>query len=380
VNCPQCGAQVGATDDFCGNCGNYLGWGAKAARDNEVHGPRNDAGGRVDGPGGGGVAGEFGERRGGGAGPASPGEADAASAARRAAEAALIVPIEVQPPADPATPGGLAPAASSGPAGPGKFLAPADAADLGPVLPGRPEARRPLPTAAAGVTVIGPPCPVCGTPNPPDRRFCRHCATPLHPEQHAASATRRRRWRWRGDRSRWLRRLAALAVVAAVVVAGVIFWPQLTGLWEDLRDRLSTTTAVSPASTSATAEIPGHPASAAVDGLSNRYWGAPAVGDSIEFTFAAPFRLLSVVVHAGASAEEAGFATEARPTALDMVVTTEDGASRTVPVTLADQPGSQRTDTGISDVTRIRLVIRGAAGLAPGRHIALGEVEFFRRS
>jgi hypothetical protein len=85
-------------------------------------------------------------------------------------------------------------------------------------------------------------------------------------------------------------------------------------------------------------------------------------------------------VHAGASAEEEGFATEARPTALDMIVTTEDGATRTVPVTLADQPGSQRTDTGISDVTKIRLVIRAAAGLGPGKHVALGEVEFFRRS
>jgi hypothetical protein len=334
---------VSATDDFCGNCGNYLGWGAKAARDNEVDGGTE------------------------------PSAADAV--ARRAAAERLVAPITEQPPAASKTP-----ASPGTQAAPGDLTVPVDPADLGPVLPGRPEARRPLPTTAAGVTVIGPPCPVCGTPNPPDRRFCRRCATPLHPEQHAPTAARRRRWRWRGDRSRWLRRLAALAVVAAVVVAGVIFWPQLTGLWEDLRDRISATTAVSPASTAATAEIPGHPASAAVDGLSNRYWGAPAVGDSIEFTFAAPFRLLSVVVHAGASAEEAGFATEARPTALDMIVTTEDGTTRTVPVTLADQPGSQRTDTGISDVTRIRLVIRGAAGLAPGRHIALGEVEFFRRS
>ncbi|MFL6118228.1 NADase-type glycan-binding domain-containing protein, partial [Actinophytocola sp.] len=192
-------------------------------------------------------------------------------------------------------------------------------------------------------------------------------------------ATRRRRWRWRGDRSRWLRRLVALAVVALLVVAGVVFWPQLTGLWEELRDRLSTPAAVHPVSTTANAEVPGHPATAATDGLSNRYWGAPAVGDSVEFTFAGPFRLLSVVVHTGASAEEQGFATEARPTVFDMVVTTEDGTTRTVPVNLADEPGSQRSDTGISDVTKIRLVIRAAAGLAPGRHIALGEVEFFRR-
>ncbi|HEX5495651.1 MAG TPA: zinc ribbon domain-containing protein, partial [Mycobacteriales bacterium] len=25
--CPQCGAQAQGDDDFCGNCGTYLGWG-----------------------------------------------------------------------------------------------------------------------------------------------------------------------------------------------------------------------------------------------------------------------------------------------------------------------------------------------------------------
>jgi predicted nucleic acid-binding Zn ribbon protein len=372
--CPVCGAQVGPTDDFCGNCGNYLGWGAKAARDDQAGG---DAG-----------------------------SAAAEAAARADRAAALIAPIVDRPPATPATPatsgdrptpndpaarsgqagqrdsaGPAGPAARGGPAGFGEVATPADPGDLGPVLPGRPEARRPLPsTAAAADSVVGPPCPVCGTPNPPERRFCRRCATPLHPEEHAPAAVRRRRWRWRGDRTRWLRRLAVLAVTVALVVAGIVFWPRLTGLWEDLRDRLATPSPVGPVSTTASAAVPGHPAVAAVDGLSNRYWGAPAVGDSIDFTFATPFRLLSVVVHAGASAEEEGFATEARPTALDMIVTTEDGTTRSVPVTLADQPGEQRTDTGISDVTEVRLVIRGAAGLVPGRHIALGEVEFFRRS
>lgn len=24
--CPVCGASNGSTDDFCGNCGSYLGW------------------------------------------------------------------------------------------------------------------------------------------------------------------------------------------------------------------------------------------------------------------------------------------------------------------------------------------------------------------
>jgi len=176
-----------------------------------------------------------------------------------------------------------------------------------------------------------------------------------------------------------LRRLVALAAVVVLVVAAVLFLPQATALWEDLRDRLATPAPLAVAEVSASASVPGHPASAAVDALSNRYWGTTGQGESIDFGFAAPFRLLSVVVHTGASTEEDVFAAQARPSALDMVVGTEDGATHTVPITLADEPGPQTTDTGISDVVRIRLVVRSVAGAAPGRHVALGEVEFFRR-
>jgi hypothetical protein len=222
---------------------------------------------------------------------------------------------------------------------------------------------------------------VCGTANLPGRRFCRNCGTALGPAARPAAASGRRwwRWRWRGDRSRWLRRLVALAVLAALVLAGIVLWPQLVRLVDYLRDRAATPAAVSPSRTVATAQVPGHPATNAVDGLSNRYWGAPHVGDAIQFTFPYKFRLLSVVVHTGASPRREDFIREARPLVLDMVVTSADGATRTIELRPVDKPGQQRTDTAISDVVQIRLVIREAAGLVPGRHIALGEVEFFRR-
>ncbi|MBY8853782.1 zinc ribbon domain-containing protein, partial [Saccharothrix sp. MB29] len=62
---------------------------------------------------------------------------------------------------------------------------------LEPVPPGRPVLRRPLPTASARDAVVGPPCPACGTANPPDRRFCRRCAAPLRTTAREAAGPRR---------------------------------------------------------------------------------------------------------------------------------------------------------------------------------------------
>jgi hypothetical protein len=291
--CTQCGAPMRDADDFCGNCGTYLGWAAAPSPQPDEPGP------------------------------------------------------EGRP---------------------------------GPVPPGRPEARRPLPSAVEDEVVVGPPCPACGVANPPGRRFCRRCATPLTPGADGATGRSRRRWpRWHGDTSRWLRRLTALLAVLVLLVLAILFYPAALALIEDVRDKTSTPVAVGPSSSTATAEVPGHPAAAAADGLSNRYWGANAVGDAVEFGFASPFRLLSVVVHTGAGVEERAFTGQARVAALDMVLTSADGTSRTVPLPLADRVGPQRVDTAVSGVVRVRLVVRAVAGQGPGRHIALGEVEFFRR-
>lgn len=313
-SCPACGAAVADTDDFCGNCGTYLGWGTKSG-DTPAPAPRPEA-----------------------------------------------------------TPAGLDQPAAVQPAKP---------------LPPRPAPGLPVEAAAED----GPPCPVCGTPNPPGRRFCRRCATPL--TETTVVAERKSWWQrfrlwWRRIRlPRWfrhggsrflVRRLVILCVLVALVLAGILLFPLGKGLFEDLLDKTKTPVPIGPVRVVASAEVPGHPATAAVDGLSNRYWGAPKPGEWIEFTFDHPFRLLSLVVHAGPSAEREQFTQEARPAGLDVIVTAADGHSATRPVELADQPGPQTLDLGISDVVRVRVVVRSAAGLSEGKHIAVGEIEFFQRS
>jgi hypothetical protein len=308
-SCPQCGANVPDTDDFCGNCGTYLGWLEPGSEE-----PR----------------------------PGQPVEP-------------AVVPVEPEQPRA--------------------------------VQPAKPVARRPqASTPVTEVAQNGPPCQVCGTANPLGRKFCRRCGAALTPVAVAPPVPwwRRLKWpRWRwgsGGGSPWPRRIIVLLVLVVLVVGGFMLFPFAVGLVEGLRDKLSTPAPIGPVRTVANAEVPGHPVTAAVDGATNRYWGAPAVGDWAEFGFAQPFRLLGVVIHAGASTRREDFDQQGRPTAVDLVVTASDGTTTTLPVSLADQPGPQRTDTGISDVVTIRVVIRGAAGLTPGRHIALGEIEFFQRS
>ncbi|WP_243727232.1 NADase-type glycan-binding domain-containing protein [Actinocrispum wychmicini] len=171
-----------------------------------------------------------------------------------------------------------------------------------------------------------------------------------------------------------------LILLVALVVAGFLLYPLIADLVSDARDKLSKPVAINPIQTSGSAEVPGHPATATTDGASNQFWGAPAVGDSVQFSFAQPFRLVGVIITPGASTDPAVFAKQARPTAIDLVVTTSTGETSTVPITVADKPGPQTTNTGISDVVAIRLVIRAATAQAPGRSIALGEIEFFKRS
>ncbi|WP_405003192.1 zinc ribbon domain-containing protein [Kitasatospora purpeofusca] len=231
----------------------------------------------------------------------------------------------------------------------------------------------------------GTPCPSCGTPNPPDRRFCRRCATLLTPGTAPPPlpwwrTIRPLRRRTRAGSGRTTRILVILAVVLALCAGGFLLLPAGRNLIEDTRDKLGKSKPVTPVRVEASAEVPGRPAGNATDGLSNRYWGAPGPGASVTCTFAKPFRLVAVIVTNGASTSPEDYGHEGRALRIDLEVTASDGRKTVKKLTLVDKPGPQTFPTGISDAITVRLTLDAPAGLDGDRHLALAELEFFQRS
>ncbi|MFF1906151.1 NADase-type glycan-binding domain-containing protein [Kitasatospora sp. NPDC058218] len=343
--CPVCGASNGPTDGFCGNCGSYLDWSDAPAT------PADPADPAADPP----------------AEAAAPRPADPSPPAEPR-------PAEPSPPAEPPRPSDPPPPDSPQPDSP-QPVRPAKAVAPRPVV-------RPVPVDD---DAAGTPCPSCGTPNPPDRRFCRRCATPLTPGTAPPPLPW---WRtiWplrRGTRAgsgRTTRFLVILAVVLALCAGGFLLLPAGRNLIEDTRDKLGKSKPVTPVRVEASAEVPGHPAGNATDGLSNRYWGAPGPGASVTYTFAKPFRLVAVIVTNGASTSPEDYAREGRALRIDLEVTASDGRKTVKKLTLTDKPGPQTFPTGISDATTVRLTLDAPAGLDGDRHLALAELEFFQRS
>ncbi|MFI7383791.1 zinc ribbon domain-containing protein [Streptomyces sp. NPDC049813] len=263
--------------------------------------------------------------------------------------------------------------------------APPQATAPQPVKPAKAVAPRPVVRALPGDDdVAGEPCPKCGTPNPPGRRFCRRCAAPLAPAVAAAPLPWWRtvwpfRRRARSGSGRLPRLLAVLVVVLALCAGGFLLLPAGRHLIEDTRDKLGTAVAVTPSGVAASGQLPGHPAADSVDGVSNHYWGAPGPGASVTYTFGTPIRLVDLIVTNGASKSAEQYGRQARALEIDAQFREADGTAHLQRLTLSDKAGSQTFQVGVSDVASVRLVLRAPAGLTGGRHIALAEVEFFRR-
>jgi hypothetical protein len=249
------------------------------------------------------------------------------------------------------------------------------------VQPAKPVAPRPESTSPVEENVPdGPPCPSCSTTNPPGRRFCRRCARPLAEVAEPAARQRRRRGLWNRDRHKLWRRLVVLGALILLVVGALLLYPLGKAAVQDVLDKTSNTAPVRPANITASEAVPGHPATNLADVRTDVYWGAPGPGAWADFQFDRPFRLVGMLVHIGPSTKPDAFATQARPTRLDIIVTSANGRTRTVHADLADQPAQEQINIGASDVTRVRIVIRSATGLTEGKHIATSLVEFFKRA
>ncbi|MEW2124494.1 zinc ribbon domain-containing protein [Streptomyces sp. NPDC007259] len=393
--CPACGAANAEDEDFCGSCGTYLGWSSRrpapASAPEPEPAPEPDSAPEPA--------------------PAPEPIPERRTAPRRAAPAPAPTPAPTRDPEptptrapeptpaptptpEPVPEPDPRPAPAPRPPAPApvqpsrpKPPEPEPAEDpVGAVLPGMPIAARPtVRTATVDDEPDGEPCPSCGTNNRPGRTFCRNCAKPLKSQAQAAKLPWwRTRWpfnrRVRAGSGRLLRGSLIALVIVGLLVAGFLLIPAGRFVVEDVRDKLGGTGEVSPLHVTATASAPGHPAKAATDGVTNSYWGAPKVGDALTAKFEDPFRLVGITVHTGVSTKPEVFQKGARPTRADLTITTKDGTTHEKTMTLADKPGEQTLRTGISDVVSVRFTIREAAGQGNGHPIALGEIEYFKRT
>jgi hypothetical protein len=232
----------------------------------------------------------------------------------------------------------------------------------------------------------------------PTRRYCRRCGTSLAeapvaarppwwrrllgrtPREAPAAGTRPAPGLWRRLRRP---RLLVPALVVVLGLAAFLLRGQIGGATDKVKDRVAKAQQIHAVKVTASSAAPGHPANLAVDGTTDRYWAPAATGAAkgqyLEAAFDQPFRLLDLVVHPGASANDQQFLAQARPHDLLVTVTGKGGATTTHELHLADQPGPQTFHIAESDVTRVRITIQTAYAATSAHRVGVAEVEFFKR-
>jgi ribosomal protein L40E len=295
-------------------------------------------------------------------------------------------------PAGPAHPAGVPTAAGTAPA-PDSAPAPVRPGTAAPKPRQRelpPEDRRPAP----GETICGN----CGAGNAPTRKFCRRCGTdlvdapvvPRAPWWRRILQARRRQDPAAGTRQthRARRRHRGLAVTAVIAVllggGGWLARAPLSREYRTVLDRVQGTKIVNPTSFRASGSAPGHDPTETRDGAPNRYWAPPPSakpqGQWVQMGFTSAYRLVYLRVFSGASDHLADYLKQASPHVLRLTILRTGGKTSTRDVTLNDRPGSQSVHLAVDDVVGVRLTIRTVYRSAPGKLVAIGEVEFLGRA
>jgi hypothetical protein len=85
-------------------------------------------------------------------------------------------------------------------------------------------------------------------------------------------------------------------------------------------------------------------------------------------------------VFSGASDQLADYLKQASPHVLRLTILRTGGKRSTKDITLEDKPGAQSVHLAIDDVVGVRLTIESVYRPAPGKLVAIGEVEFLGRT
>jgi hypothetical protein len=169
--------------------------------------------------------------------------------------------------------------------------------------------------------------------------------------------------------------------VVILAVAVRLAWPYLPDAVTFTRDRTESLTQLHPSGERASSAATGHPASAAFDTYTNRYWAPSGAGSAqgafVECDFEKPARVRKLVVFNGRSSDQATYLEQARPAALTLVLTSKDGKRSTKAVRLGDRPGQQTFDVTGTDVVRARLTLGAVYGAGRGHGPAIAEIEFY---
>jgi hypothetical protein len=413
IVCTSCGHENLPSDSFCGNCGQFLEWvgqatpgpgtaettsAAEVASTAEAASPppTADASSSAAPPP------PAAEAEGPPAPPSSP-PPGAPRKPRRPQPGALSVPgAGPEPPsAGPAAserargipPGGPAPGAAL------PARQPSTSPSAGrPVTAGARSSGRPAPSAAPALAGERP-CPSCGQPNDPSRRFCRRCGATL--EEVVVEAPRSRPWwrRWGAGRpsaapagerrparrgSTSIRPFAVLrnllGLLLLVAAAGFLVLPPLrltalgtaSALVDQVRRMVSPTyLVVRPSQVTASDELTDHRARLAFDSYTNTDWEARGGQPTLTLAFPQPLQLGAIIVHAG-SADH--FADLRRPTRIELAF--PDGA--TVSFQLSDRHDPQQFTFDAPTASTVVVRILEAAGPASAP-LAVSEIEFFAR-
>lgn len=252
-------------------------------------------------------------------------------------------------------------------------------------------------------------CGSCGEGNAPLRKFCSRCGASLN-EAEVRKAPWWARFRRRpGPRSvalgrdpkqsgsslaessfdarqffRGLYRKARTVVAVAIILGGVLYgaYPPfrstvnhtVTNAKTDASNAASAAlTPVHPTSATDNAEVPGHPASAAVDESLDTYWLAPwptTPAPTLTLSFDRPVTLKKMILHSGASD---AYVADGRPSSLHLVFSNKES------MTLTPQDTAQAQTLDLSHAIQVTSVQIQVTAVYQGSNpnVALTEIELF---